>query len=224
MIAIIDYGAGNLMSISKSLQRFSRSCVVTSDPRTAGSADAIILPGVGAFGPAVRLLRESGLAGLICAAVRENRPVLGICLGMHLLFEGSDESPGARGFGVFEGGVTRLPEDERVPHLGWNSVESVSGPLFDGPCGSMPRGETRFYFAHSFRAIPQDPGVITSYTEHGTRFPSSVRRGSVFGVQFHPEKSGSAGLVLLRNFLRFAGEEAECCSSYPLSTCWKGSA
>ncbi|MGE5486062.1 MAG: imidazole glycerol phosphate synthase subunit HisH [Ignavibacteriales bacterium] len=224
MVAIIDYGAGNLMSISKAVQWLAGACCVTSDPGAAGSADAIILPGVGAFGPAARMMRENGLAQSIGAAARQNRPVLGICLGMQLLFETSEESPGVPGLGLIEGRVIRFPEGGRVPHLGWNTVEPFAGPLFDGAGGEAPGCETRFYFAHSYLAVPSDPCVITSYTEHIVRFPSSVRDGSLFGVQFHPEKSGSAGLRLLRKFLEFAGEEVSGCSSYPLLTYSEGSA
>ncbi|NPV70978.1 MAG: imidazole glycerol phosphate synthase subunit HisH [Firmicutes bacterium] len=197
MVAIIDYGAGNLMSISKAVLKLGFECSVTSDPDTVRRARSVILPGVGAFGPAAGFLRSTGMDAAVREAAGEGRPLLGICLGMQLMFEGSEEGEGVAGLELLKGRVSRLPAGIRVPHLGWNTVESQSGPLFAGL-----DGERWFYFAHSYSVEPVDPAVVTSHTTHGIRFPSSISSGAVCGVQFHPEKSGAAGLELLDNFLR----------------------
>lgn len=227
MVVIVDYGAGNLMSISKALHRLGADSRITQDLDEILRAKSIILPGVGSFGPAMRLLRETGAAEALRQAAGSGVPVLGICLGMQLMFDGSEEGPGTGGLGFFEGNVRRLPGSSvRIPHLGWNTIESPEGPLFDG----VDPG-SQFYFAHSFWASPGDPGVVTSHTTYGIRFASSVARGSLFGVQFHPEKSGRTGLALLRNFLGLGGwdhrgkfvGEVLACSSYPRSICSKGS-
>ena len=210
MVAIIDYGAGNLRSISKAIARLGLECAVTDDPGSIEAAGAVVLPGVGAFGAAARRLKDTGADQALLKAVETGRPILGICLGMQLLFEESEESPGVPGLGVLGGRVERLRGGMRVPHLGWNTADDACGPLFAGIVeeGAAGRGPW-FYFAHSYVVRPADRSIVSSTTEHGERFPSSIRSRNVFGVQFHPEKSGSTGLRLLLNFLNWGLQVAD---------------
>lgn len=200
MIVVVDYDAGNLRSVTKALESLGAEVRVSGSPKDVESADKIVLPGVGAFGKAVRSLEsKSLLAPLADAAARAasgGRPFLGICLGMQLLYEASEEDPGIRGLGVLPGKVVRFAPGRKIPHLGWNTV-SVRGesPLWDGiQDGSF------FYFAHSFHGVPNDAGVVSGETEYGVSFASAVRKNRLFGIQFHPEKSQAAGLRLLSNF------------------------
>lgn len=185
-LAIFDYGAGNLHSLGKALELPGIDISVETDPRSLLSADAIVLPGVGAFGAAAARLAPSRAE--IAAALRAGMPCMGICLGMQLLFDGSDESPGSLGLGLIPGRVTRL-RAARVPHMGWNAVDWDAAPNVA-------------YFAHSYVCRPEDERVVTAWTVEGPdRFPSAVRWRNVVGVQFHPEKSSSAGVRFLRAFL-----------------------
>jgi glutamine amidotransferase len=202
VIALIDYGAGNLRSVQNALARLDAACTITSTPEDLAKARAIIFPGVGAAGPAMAGLRERGLDQAVTAAIRNGIPFLGICLGMQLLFEWSAED-GAACLGVFPGTVERLQTKEKLPHVGWNTLEHVRPhPVLEGLEGEA------FYFVHSYVVVPRYPAVAAGETAYGVPFVSAIARQRLVGVQFHPERSGNAGLRLLENFLRFADAEA----------------
>lgn len=198
MIAIIDYGAGNLQSVKKALDFLGCDSVITSDSAVIDSASHVILPGVGSFGDAMDSIRERGLEDTIKRAADGSKPFLGICLGLQLLFEKSDESPGVQGLGIFDGSITLIPNTGlKVPHMGWNSldIQQKSG-IFEG----IDDG-TYFYFVHSYYLGNADNSVVAATTEYGTHIQCAVQRGKVAATQFHPEKSGEAGLQLLKNFI-----------------------
>ncbi len=196
-IAIVDYGMGNLRSAFRGLQKCGAEPVITAEKRVIRECDALVLPGVGAFELAVR--RLEGLRECILREVEDGKPLLGICLGLQLLFPVSEEGSG-RGLGLLRGRVKRLPEGVKVPHMGWNSVRILrSSPLMKG----LDDGEF-FYFVHSYYASPEEE-ITVAVCEHGTEFPAVVQKGGVFATQFHPEKSGRAGLRLLKNFVEVAG-------------------
>jgi glutamine amidotransferase len=192
-VAVLDYGVGNLFSMSNALKRAGLNVKVTGDPEEIGSADAIVLPGVGNFGHASAKLQP--YADSIRRALEADIPMLGSCLGMQLLFEGSEESP-EEGLGLLKGLVKRFQGDLKVPHMGWNTIKAVrESPLLDG----IPDGEY-FYFVHSYYPEPDEGGVTLAVTEYGGEFTSIVESGPLYGCQFHPEKSGRAGAKLLSNF------------------------
>jgi imidazole glycerol-phosphate synthase subunit HisH len=196
VIAIADYGMGNRRSVEKALAHVGAESVVTADHDEIRAADAVILPGVGAFPEAMRNLERTGLGAVIAELTQ---PLLGICLGMQLLFESSTEHEGARGLGRLPGTVTRL-ESPRLPHIGWNLVR------FERP-SALTEGlpdAAAFYHVHSFACRPAEPSDVVGTSEYGERFVSVVERGNVMAVQFHPEKSSRDGLALLRNFARLA--------------------
>ncbi|MGZ5128125.1 MAG: imidazole glycerol phosphate synthase subunit HisH [Actinomycetota bacterium] len=194
-IAILDYGSGNLHSVSRALARVGGDPSVTGDPAEVGRADALVIPGVGHFGACVRAICHHGLDEAILAFRATGRPVFGVCVGMQVLFEGSDEDP-EEGLGVLTGRVRRLPDDVKVPHMGWNTVTwTRPHPYTD----DLPDG-TRFYFVHSFAPDPGDDAV--GVTEHGRPFAAAVAHENVFATQFHPEKSGEAGLQLYERFVK----------------------
>lgn len=199
-VAMIDYGSGNLRSVEKALQHAGAHVVRCESPDTLEDSDAVVLPGVGSFGDCARSLGERGLAGPLRAWLAADRPYLGICLGYQILFGSSDESPGAEGLAHWRGRVVRFPAgaDLKVPHMGWNNL-ALRGrdPLFDG----LP-DPAFVYFVHSYYPEPAEGNLITACTTHGVEFAAACRRGRVRGVQFHPEKSQSAGLRLLENFVR----------------------
>jgi glutamine amidotransferase len=198
MIAIVDYGMGNVTSARMALEHVGGQVELTDDPAAIAAADGVVLPGVGAFPKAMDELRRRGLF----EPVREYRgPLLGICLGMQLLFESSTELGGGEGLGLLEGSVDALHGDGlKVPQIGWNEVSWSDGaPLTDG----LPE-RTAMYHVHSFAARPDDPSVVIGTAEYGERFASAVARGNIYGVQFHPEKSSAHGLELLRNFVTLA--------------------
>ena len=216
MIAVVDYHKGNLKSVERGLIGVGGDAIITDDPAVIAQADAIVLPGVGAFADAAATMRELGQMEVVRDAIARGVPFLGICLGMHLMFEegeegevvtGEDEDPiRPEGLAVLPGVVGRLPRlDEqgaayKIPHVGWNSIEFEEGPLFEG----IPQGEF-FYFTHSY-AAPETPATIAR-TTHSITFPSVVQYGErAFGVQFHPEKSSDAGARMLANFVRIARE------------------
>ena len=198
MIAIVDYGMGNLRNVHRACREIGTEGKVTSDPGAIRDASEVILPGVGAFGEAVKRIEGLGLREPILRHAGAGKPLLGICLGMQLLYEGSEESPGARGLGLLPGRVRKFGEGVKVPHIGWNDVYPVQDArLFDGKGGV-------FYFVHSFYAAigPE----TCARAEYGVPFSAAVGKGNVLGVQFHPEKSQSAGLALLRRFAAIATE------------------
>jgi imidazole glycerol-phosphate synthase subunit HisH len=202
VIALIDYGAGNLRSVQNALARLDAACTIASTPEDVPQARAIIFPGVGAAGPAMAGLRERGLDQAVIAAIRNGIPFLGICLGMQLLFDWSAED-GAACLGVFPGTVERLKTKEKLPHVGWNTLERVRPHrVLDGMEGEA------FYFVHSYVVVPRYPAVAAGETTYGVPFVSAIASQGLVGVQFHPERSGSAGLRLLENFLRFGDAAA----------------
>ena len=201
MIAILDYGMGNLRSVEKALERVGAEADVTRDTDRIRAADGLVLPGVGAFPKAMEAVHQLGFDELMREHVAAGKPVLGICLGMQLLFESSDELGGAEGLGLLDGEVVALDAPGlKIPHIGWNEVSWTNGsPLHEG----LP-SPAAFYHVHSFAPRTSEDDEVIGWSTYGARFPSVVGRGSVFGVQFHPEKSGPDGLALLRNFVRLA--------------------
>jgi len=198
MIAVIDYDAGNLRSVTKAMESLGAGVALTADPAVVEKADKIVLPGVGAFGPAAAALESRGLASAVLEAVAAGKPFLGICLGMQLLYESSEENPGVAGLGLIKGTVVRFPPGLKVPHLGWNEVlRTGDSPLWE----SVP-DRSFFYFAHSYVGVPADDSVIAGRTEYGRVVASAVRQDRVYGLQFHPEKSQKWGLRILENFIR----------------------
>jgi imidazole glycerol-phosphate synthase subunit HisH len=199
MIAIIDYGVGNLRSVEKAFEAVGADAIITGDPGLIRKAARIVLPGVGAFGECARRLRESGLGDLVVEAAARNKPVLGLCVGLQLLFDEGHEFGIHKGLGLMRGRVIRFPQPgPRVPQIGWNQIENLkSDPLLDG----LAEG-TYFYFVHSYHVQAEDQANVLASTEYGIRYPSICAKGSVRGVQFHPEKSQDAGLRLLANFAR----------------------
>lgn len=199
-IGVIDYGMGNRRSVEKALEHVGASVSLTSDHDELRACDGLVLPGVGAFPRAMRNLRQLGLIDLIHACAEEATPLLGICLGMQLLFEHSDELEPTAGLGLIGGDVTRLQAGGlRIPHIGWNEVRfERATPL----TRELPQWGCPFYHVHSFAARPSDPDTVIGTTEYGERFVTFVGRGSVFGVQFHPEKSSLNGLRMLGGFVR----------------------
>jgi len=202
-IAVADYGAGNLVSIARGLEVVGVEPVVIRDAEALRGADALIVPGVGAAGPAMERLRRRGLVEPIQAWIRAGRPFLGICLGLQLLFDRSDED-GCVTLGILGGRTVELAGAPTLPHIGWNNVEQRHGQaLFAGIAPG-----TAFYFVHSYVAAPTDPAVVIAEAEHGSRFPAAIARDNLLGVQFHPERSGADGLRLLANFAAIAAGSA----------------
>ncbi len=198
MIAIIDYGMGNLRSVQKGFEKVGHEAIVTDDPAQVASAGKVVLPGVGAFEDAIAELRRRGLIEPVLAAIQSGKPFLGICLGLQLLFEVSHENGRHEGLGVLKGEVVRfeLPPEYSVPHMGWNQVGiRRRAPVLEG----IAEG-TYFYFVHSYYVVPDDRGVIATETDYGEPFCSMIWRENVFATQFHPEKSQADGLRLLKNF------------------------
>ena len=194
-IAVLDYGSGNIHSVSRALAAVGGEPVVTADPDEVSRADALVIPGVGHFGACVRGIRQAGLEDPIRTFVRTGRPVFGVCVGMQVLFEGSEEDDEA-GLGLFQGTSRKLPGTVKVPHMGWNTVAWTA----EHPYTEDISDGSRFYFVHSF--APEVGGSTIGETEHGRTFSAAVARDNVFATQFHPEKSGAAGLALYRNFVR----------------------
>ncbi|HVN23062.1 MAG TPA: imidazole glycerol phosphate synthase subunit HisH [Syntrophorhabdales bacterium] len=197
MIAIVDYGMGNLRSVTNAFARLGASIVVTSDRNAIATARAIVLPGVGAFGKCMENLVRFDLLDVLLDQINKGKPYLGICLGLQMLFESSEEAPGVKGLGLVKGSVKRFKNELKVPHMGWNQVEQTKGSqLFKG----IRQGE-HFYFVHSFYPEPTEEELIASTTDYGKPFASSVERENIFACQFHPEKSQRVGLHLLQNFI-----------------------
>ena len=200
-VAIVDYEAGNTLSVTRALEKVGAKVDLTSDPERVGEADAVVLPGVGAFGDCMRKLRERGMEEACGEAFLSGKPFLGVCVALQAIFEGSEESPGVEGLGILEGEVVRFGGDGlKVPHIGWNELSLVR----DHPVLSGLDGEA-FYFVHSYYPVPEDTGDLIGETDYGTRFCSAAGRENLVAVQFHPEKSSRAGLKLYNNFLAWAG-------------------
>ena len=198
MIALIDYDAGNIKSVEKALQLLGEEVVLTRDRDKLLAADRVILPGVGSFGDAMENLNRFGLVPVIHEITDRGTPFLGICLGLQLLFERSEESPGIPGRGILKGEILRILEKEglKIPHMGWNSLElQNNGRLFRGI-----EGQPYVYFVHSYYLEASDEGIVRAAAEYGTRIHASVEQGNVFACQFHPEKSSDVGLTILKNF------------------------
>ena len=205
MIAIIDYDAGNLKSVEKALIRLGEEVVVSRDRDVILNADKVILPGVGSFGDAMGKLKEYELDKVIYEVVESGKPFLGICLGLQLLFESSEESPGVPGLGRLKGKILRIPDCEglKIPHMGWNSLKLQNqGRLFEGI-----EGEAYVYFVHSYYLKAEEPEIVKASTWYSTEIHASVEKGNVFACQFHPEKSSDLGLHLLKNFAALGKEE-----------------
>lgn len=203
MIAIIDYGAGNLQSVQNALSFIKCRSIVASDPAELESASGIILPGVGAFGSAMAEIRRRGMAETIINATKSGKPFIGICAGMQLLFEESEESPGIPGLGVLKGKVLLFPSDKglKIPHMGWNSIEiKKKSRLFKGMCYSP-----YMYFVHSYYVRADNEDIVSGRSDYGITFDAAVEQGNLFGCQFHPEKSGIEGISILRRFAELAG-------------------
>jgi len=200
MIAIIDYGMGNLRSVQKGFERMGREAVVTREPHTILDASKVVLPGVGAFPDCMRNLEEYGLIDAVQKSIASGKPFLGICLGLQLLFTESEEFGLSKGLDIIKGKVVRFKgpafADLKVPHMGWNSVSIKRRPpaLADVPDNS------HFYFVHSFHVVPEDKNVIATTTDYGTEFVSSIWKDNIFATQFHPEKSQALGLSILKRF------------------------
>ncbi len=199
MIAMIDYDAGNIKSVEKALTALGETVVITRDKDTLLRADKVILPGVGAFGDAMAKLRKYELEQVIHEIVDRQTPFMGICLGLQLLFEASEEAPEVSGLGILKGRITKIPENTalKVPQIGWNSLKFPNrGKLFEGIAE-----DSYVYFVHSYYLQAEDPKIVTATTEYVTQIHASVEKGNVYACQFHPEKSSDVGLKILKNFV-----------------------
>ncbi|MBD5488907.1 MAG: imidazole glycerol phosphate synthase subunit HisH [Lachnospiraceae bacterium] len=202
MVAIIDYDAGNIKSVEKAMLALGESVRITRDPDEILSADHVILPGVGAFGDAMNKIHQYHLADVIREVVDRRTPFLGICLGLQLLFESSEESEGIDGLGILQGKIVRLPETQglKIPHIGWNSLNYPNkGRLFEGISE-----EAYVYFVHSYYLQAEDAQIVTATTEYAAHIHASVEEDNVFACQFHPEKSSDVGMTILKNFLNIS--------------------
>lgn len=205
MVAIIDYDAGNIKSVQKAIEYLGEDVIITRDPEVILNASRVILPGVGAFGDAMEKLHKYNLVDVIKEVVKREIPFLGICLGLQLLFERSDETPGVQGLGILKGEIKRIPDNGelKIPHIGWNSLSFPNkGRLYDGISE-----ESYVYFVHSYYLEAEDKNIVVATTEYGTTIHASVEQGNVFACQFHPEKSSSVGLKIIDNFLKISRED-----------------
>ncbi len=203
MIAILDYDAGNLKSVEKALSSLGEESVITRDRQTVAKADKVILPGVGSFGAAMEQLKKYEIDKMLEEVAEEGKPLLGICLGLQLMFDDSEESPGVEGLHLLKGSILRIPDQEglKIPHIGWNSLSlEHQGRLFDG----IAQG-SYVYFVHSYYLKAQDENIVKASTEYSTHIHASVEQGNIFACQFHPEKSSTVGLKILSNFAKIQG-------------------
>ena len=198
MIAVIDYGGGNIQSVYKALKFIGCECKITCDKKEITEADGAILPGQGSFGDCVKSMREKGIDEAVAQFIKSGKPFLGICVGLQLLFEGSEESPEALGLGVFKGKIKRIPNGEglKIPHMGWNSINVLNS---DGVFKGI-EDNSYVYFVHSYYLDAEDKSIVSAQTEYGVKIDAAVCEGNVTATQFHPEKSGETGLKMLRNF------------------------
>lgn len=204
MIAIIDYGAGNLQSVIKAMNYIGSDCIVTNKKEKILDSDGAILPGVGSFGDAMDCLSNSGADEAVREFIKTGKPFLGICLGLQLLFGGSEESPDAIGLGLLKGSITRIPNDGgrlKIPHMGWNSLDIRK---HDGLFKDID-GSPYVYFVHSYFLKAEDNNIVSSRTTYGTQIDASVSFENIYATQFHPEKSGKVGLQILKNFVSITG-------------------
>ena len=195
-MAVVNYGVGNLRSIRRGLEKAGANVEITHNPTGLRNSDAIVLPGVGAFAPAVKNMAP--IADVVAEAMKSGKPILGVCLGLQLLFTRSSEGGSIRGLDFISGEVVKLPETVKTPQMGWNTIDfAKSHPLLEGV-----KEHSYVYFVHSYYPQPSDPEVIVATTEYGVRFPSMVAKQNLFATQFHPEKSSKTGLTILKNFVR----------------------
>ena len=197
-VAVLDYGIGNLRSAQKALERVGADAVLTSDASVVSAADAVVLPGVGAFGACMNALRDIGLESVALDAVASGVPFMGICVGMQMLFDGSEEDPGARGLGVIPGAVKWIPSTVQRPQMQWNQLSVTRGEPMFANLGEHPW----MYFVHSLHGVPTDASCVAATVQYGDTLNVAFRKGNVFATQFHPEKSATAGLGLLNNFVK----------------------
>lgn len=205
MVAIIDYDAGNIKSVEKAIQFLGQEAIITRNPEEILNASHVILPGVGAFGDAMEKLHKYDLVPVIHEVVKRKIPFIGICLGLQLLFESSEETPGVEGLGILKGMIKRIPDKDelKIPHIGWNSLKYPNrGRLYNGISE-----DSYVYFVHSYYLDAEDEDIVVATTEYGTLIHASVEKGNVFACQFHPEKSSSVGLKILENFLKVSKED-----------------
>ncbi len=201
MIAVIDYGVGNLFSVQKAFSYLGADAKITSDERDMVSAEKLVLPGVGAFGDCMNNLEATGLIPVLKSEIEKGKPLLGICVGLQILFDGSEESPGAKGLGIISGRIKKINAPTlKVPHIGWNSLE-VRAPRQRNDLFAGVSQSSYVYFVHSYHAVPDDGSVITATTEYGEKLTAAVALGNVQATQFHPEKSGDVGLKIIKNFI-----------------------
>ena len=199
MIAIVDYGMGNLKSVEKGFKKVGIDAIVTSKPKAIDDAEAVVLPGVGAFRDCIRNLSDLSLTGAVVTSINKGKPFLGICLGLQVLFSESEEFGTCKGLDIFRGKVVRFQKGLKVPHMGWNTVKIIN----NSPILSDIEDNAFFYFVHSFYVVPEDKGIIATTTDYGTTFASMVWKDNVFATQFHPEKSQDLGLKVLAGFGKF---------------------
>ena len=203
MIAVIDYGAGNLQSVVKALHYINCECIVTNKKEEILGCDAALLPGVGSFGDSMDSMNKTGAADAVCEFIKTGKPFLGICLGLQLLFDGSEESPGVQGLGLLKGSITKIPNQNgtlKIPHMGWNSLDILKS---DGIFKNIPQN-SYVYFVHSYYLKAQSENIVSARTNYGIDIDVSVQYKNIFATQFHPEKSGAVGLQILRNFIDIA--------------------
>lgn len=202
MIAIVDYGVGNLYSVEKAFAKFSDDVVLTQSAEVIDKADKVVLPGVGAFGDCMKNFRASGLMDAVMRAVDGKKPVMGICVGLQIMFEGSEESPDVKGLGIFKGTVRKINAPGlKIPHMGWNSLEIKENSAADIDLFKDIRKNPYVYFVHSYHAVPENKSVILATSVYGEEITAAVGRNNVIATQFHPEKSGDIGLAIIKNFV-----------------------
>ena len=202
MIAIVDYGVGNLYSVEKAFAKFSDDVILTQSADVIDKADKVVLPGVGAFGDCMKSFKASGLMDAVMRAVENNKPVMGICVGLQIMFEGSEESPDIKGLGIFKGMVRKINAPGlKIPHMGWNSLTINENTHVDINLFKNIRKSPYVYFVHSYHAVPEDKSIILATSVYGEEITAAVGKNNVIATQFHPEKSGDIGLSIIKNFV-----------------------